>query len=336
MNRRRFLAALLLSAAGSGLGPARALARPSWRAGTRAPGAPGLAPPVLGINSHVLRPQEVAHIRALGITHARVPGILQRWQKEKFFRDSMRDMSSKAEEAGIRLLWYLHNVPEGYSTPARPGERSDWMRRMTEFAEWTARLPATEAIQLWNEPDAWVQAPFGYAQRIPAREAGLLYAEQLEMAAPVVRSARRRVLVVASGLAQHPEQRAPGFLRGIAEGRPPVDAFAIHAYGPWSGVRARILEARGIVGDATPLWVTEFGNDQQNGARFDPARHFESWRSVVEGNEREGLAERMYGYTLQTDPRPEFSQHGLLEPDGRTPRRAYRWLSSRRKTGRSR
>jgi hypothetical protein len=327
MNRRRFLEVLTVAGAGVATGAVRVPIR-----ALQAQTAVGPLPPRfpwLGINTHTLRPEEVAHVRALGITLVRVPGILQRWEKERFFRDSMRDMSSKASDAGLALLWYLHNVPEGHSAPAPLRDRRGWMRRMTAFADWTARLPATEAVQLWNEPDAWVQAPFGFAQRIDARDAGALYAEQLEMAAPVVRSAARGVRVVASGVAQHPEHRAPEFLRGMSQSRPPVDAFALHAYGPWSGVRERILEARRIVGESTPVWVTEFGNDQVNGSRFDPARHFESWRSVVEGNRRERLAERMYGYTLQTDPRPEFSQHGLFETDGTTPRRIYHWLRER-------
>jgi len=313
MNRREMLRTVL-----GALAAGRALP-------TLSASAQGRPAPLLGVTSHMLRPQEVRQLKELGIRHVRIPGILQNWERVKHFRDSMRDMSSKAEDAGIRILWYLHNITEGYSTPARDRDRARWMERMTEYAEWTARLPATDGVQLWNEVDMWVQMPFGAAARAPVREAGALYAEQLRQAYPVIREARRGCLVVASGMADHPERRAPGFLRGVVAERPPVDAYAIHAYGPWSRAREIVREARGIVGESARLWITEFGNDRVG--RWDPERHYETWRSTIEGNGRERLAERMYGYCLQTDPRAPW--HGLFDPDGR-PRAAFRFIAGRR------
>lgn len=285
----------------------------------------------LGINSNTLRPEEVAHLRALGIRRVRLTGILQRWEtNDRGFRAAMREMAAAADAAGIEVLWVLHNVPEGAAVPARLEDRARWMERMTRFAEWVATLPATGAVQLWNEPDQWVQAPFGAAQDLPFEARGRLYAEQLRIAYPRIKAVNPAVRVVAAATADYPPRQGyADFLRGMLVGDPPVDAVAVHAYGPWPRARRIVAEARAIAGDR-PLWVTEFGNDQPNGARFDPRHHLQSIVSQVEGYERDGLAARAYLYTLPTDPRPQYSQHGLLEPDG-TPRAAYRWLRDRRR-----
>lgn len=289
---------------------------------------------VLGINAHMLRPEDRRRISELGLRHIRVPGILQLWETDEQYRAVMRDMARAASEDSLQLLWYLHNVPGGYSRPADLRDRSRWMERMSRFAAWTARLPATEAIQLWNEQDMWAQMPFGYAQGLAADTAGRLYAEQLEQAYPQIKAAGRHVLVVSGATADHPEGRWRGFLRGMLAEQPRVDAVAVHAYGPWARSRRIVLDARNLVQGQTPVWVTEFGNDQQNGERFSAARHYESITSTVEGAEREGLASRLYLYALQTDPRPEYAQHGLFEPHPRSevagaPRAVYAWLRAR-------
>src|SRR5690606_17227810 len=123
----------------------------------------------------------------------------------------------------------------------------DLQERMARFAAWTARLPACEAVQLWNEQDVWVQAPFGTGVGLGARECGRNYAAQLRLAYPRIKNANPRALVVSGGTADHPDDRWRGFLRGMMEEAPPVDAVAVHAYGPWSRARGIVAEAARIV-----------------------------------------------------------------------------------------
>ena len=145
------------------------------------------------------------------------------------------------------------------------------------------------------------------------RQRGEHYAEQLSMAYPRIKQANRRAVVVSGGTAEHPSS---GFLAGMMADRPPCDAVAIHAYGPWEQARERIVTARGIVGDR-PIWVTECGSRTHE---VSESRQLSDWRSTIEGNEREGLAARLYPYALLA----ELRGHSMIGPAG--PRPIYGWV----------
>lgn len=315
MNRRDFLETLALSGVGM-------LARPG---SARACGGRD-ADPTVGINTntyHWREPENLEHLRELGIRHVRVTGILQFWEGEvPSYRAYLRESAELAAQNGVLLTWVLHNSRgEVFWT----GAERQWWERMASFAAWCARLPAVEAVQLWNEPDVWVQAPFGSGQRprLPAEEVGRNYARFLRFAYPRVKRAGPGVLVVSGGTADHPDGRWKGFLSGMLETEPPVDAIGVHAYGVWGRARGIVEEAKRAVDGSAPLWVTECGNDRPE--RPDPAYQLECWSSVLEGNDRERLAQRIYPYTLPTDPADPG--HGLFHPSGR-PRPAFGWLKS--------
>jgi hypothetical protein len=329
MKRRRFLKVLAASGMGIACGPDRIDADDSATA--RAPAVPpaadpsaevGQAAPVLGINSHTYHwrePERIEQIAALGIRHVRITGILQYWEGEVPLYDAyMRETGEIAARNGVELLWTLHNTRGAVFWT---GVEREWWRRMAEFAAWTARLPGTGAVQLWNEQDLWVQAPFGAGRELPMRERGRHYAEFLRLAHPRVGRANRAVRVVTGGIAEHPSS---GFLAGMMESRPPCHAVAVHAYGPWAQARDRIVEARRIVGDAAPIWVTECGSRSE---RVDQTTQLGDWRSTIEGNHAERLAQRLYPYALAAGAEVG---HSLFDADG-SERATYRWLRSRRR-----
>lgn len=287
---------------------------------------PPAVPPLLGLNSHMLRPGDRADLKALGMRYVRVPGILQKWERNTDnYVAVMLDMDRAAQEDGLKLLWYLHNVEGGEPQPADSlWHGPQWAERMSMFAEWVAMLPATEAIQPWNEPNGYRQQPFGLADGYRPGEIGNLYGMALALHAERIRRVAPGVKVVAAGLTL-----LPGWLeclRGIVRQEPQVNAYAIHPYGLWAQAEADLRVARYNAG-STPVWATEFGNNQQNGEPFDRLRHARAWTTFVEGNERLGLAARAYGYVLQTDP--AYPNHGLYDLDG-TPRAAYLWLQARK------
>lgn len=328
MNRRSFIGLL----AASGLDLALRTDRLWAEAARSIPfGSTGVrtaaAAPILGINSHTYHwrePEVVEQVRDLGMRHVRITGILQFWEGEvPSYRAYMRETAELAAKNGVRLLWVLHNAR---GKIFHTGVDRRWWERMTNFAVWTAGLPATDGVQLWNEQDMWVQAPFGSgaSPRASAESVGRSYADFLRMAYPRIKKAHPRVRVVSGGTADHPDARWRGFLAGMMESRPPVDAVGFHAYGRWERVGRMLGEAEAVVDGQAPLWLTECGMDTPE--RFSEARQLQTWRTVIEGNQAEPLAARVYPYCLQTDPRAPG--HGLFAPDG-SPRSTYRWLRSR-------
>lgn len=316
MDRRAFLASAATGVLAACLSPTDAVA-PSLLARAT------VAHPLLGLNAptyHWREAETRGHLGALGVQYVRITAVLQAWETVPSYGAYLRESAALAEADGVEILWVLHNA-DGYFRAA-PGE--GWEERMARFAAHVAAIPGTAAIQLWNEPDVWHQAPFGAGQDRPARECGRRYARHVAAVAAQVRAQSPGVRIVTAGTADHPSERWRGFLAGMMESPPPCDAIGFHSYGPWERTRGRILEARSILGDHAPLWVTECGNDRPDD--FDPAHQLRCWQGVVEGNERERLAERVYPYSLVTDPADPG--HGLLNLDG-SPRPAYTWLERR-------
>jgi hypothetical protein len=273
------------------------------------------AVPVVGLNSHLLTPEAVAQLRDLGVRHVRTTLLWPLWSHPSY-PVSFAENIDRAHRAGLRLLIVVHNWPGDSPVFSSPVSERTWRRFGQFVAARAAQFPQVEAWQLWNEQDLWVQAPFGASDRRPMVERGRHYARHLEIAYPLIKRANSRTLVVSGGTADHPRS---GFLTGMVESRPPVDAIGIHAYGAWPEARERIEAARSIVAGHAPLWVTEAGQDHAH-----DAAHLAAWRSVIEGNARERLAARIYPYALMATGGEEG--HGLLRPQGGTPRATYRWL----------
>ncbi len=242
--------------------------------------------PVIGLNVHTLTDREVAEVVSLGIDRVRTTLYTTAWTRYPSYPQSFRELVQRCDEAGIRLTVLVHNwFPDDPVVDI--GVDRDLMDRFADFvADRAADMSTVEAWQLWNEQDLWVQAPFGAGRGIPMRDRGRAYADQLRLATPRIRQANPRALVVSGGIVSVTDT----FLEGMLESDPPVDAVAVHLYGGWNRVRGSLRHARSLVG-ARPLWLTECGNRRGSD-------HLLTWRSVIEGNDAERLAERLYPYAL--------------------------------------
>ena len=275
------------------------------------------AQPVLGLNVHVLTEEYIRHVQALGVRHVRTTLLWPLWAENALaYRLAWKELIDRTTDAGLQLLVVAHNWPADRPVVPSKIDRG-MMDRFADFIANQARLyPQVEGWQLWNEPDMWVQAPFGAGAKESMPRRGEAYATQLRLAYPRIKDANRRALVVSAGTADHPSS---GFLEGMMEHEPPCDAVAIHAYGDWAAVRERLTAARRIV-HGRPLWVTECGSGSHRAAAAAQAA---DWESTIRGNEAENLAQRVYPYALfTTEP-----GHTLLNRDG-SARPAYRWLQT--------
>jgi hypothetical protein len=268
--------------------------------------------PVVGIGSHLLTPEAIAQLKELGIAHVRTTLLWPLW-KHPTYPLSFAENVKRAHDAGLKLLIAVHNWP-GDAPVFESGVNRNMMREFAQFvADRAKQFPDVEGWQLWNEQDLWVQAPFGASDHIDMRQRGRLYAEQLALAYPLIKKASPHTLVVSGGTADDP---GSGFLEGMMESRPPVDAIAIHAYGAWPAARERIMTARRIVGDHAPIWVTECGQDAEDKV------HLDVWRQVLQGNDTERLAARIYPYVLFT---AGVDNHGLIRGDN-SRRPTFDWM----------
>jgi hypothetical protein len=279
LDRRDFLAAAVAAigtgAAGLGGRSAAQAARPRFR--LEAAHAQSEAP-IVGINAHILTAEPIREIRALGIRHVRTTIYWPLWNRIPGFPQAFQELIDRCDDAGLRVLAVVHNwwPPDG----VKPiGVDREMMNRFAEFVARRAdQFPGIEAWQLWNEVDLWVQTPFGAGVGIPMIHRGRNYAEQLRLAYPLIKQASPSALVISSGTAEHPKS---GFIRGMMEEAPPIDAVAVHGYEPWPAMQDRLKAAKRFTGDL-PIWLTEHGH----------------WRAVVEGNDSSRSADRLYPYAL--------------------------------------
>lgn len=336
MNRRNFLLAGLVAAVGCRREDASAAARLAEEEPAAAPAqqpvpAPATAAaaaaqdyPILGINSHLLRPDDLRLVRDLGITHVRSTIYTPLWAEVPSYQQTARENTERAADLGLKLMYVVHNAyGEVFRLPYDPGAARAFTRLAIDII---SRLPRAESWQLWNEQDVWVQAPFGAGERPPqgAMRVGRNYGRWWSEAYAAIKDAHPQALLVTGGTADHEAERWRGFLRGMMETGIEADAIAVHAYGPWPESRQIIAEAAAIVGDRAPLWVTECG--AKPGSHWSPAYQAEAWRSTIRGNQREQLAERLYPYSLETDP--AHPAYGVRDVDG-TPRPVLDWLHGR-------
>lgn len=273
-------------------------------------------PPILGMNVHEMKGSAYELLEEMGISHARNTIYLPLWDSNPAYRAGKAAQAKEARDRGIETMFVIHNawgdVFSVEGTRERQRVREEALRSMREIAR---EIPEAEALQLWNEVDVWVQAPFGTADGEDAFDVGRNYGQWFIEAYRSLKAINPDLLLVTSGTADHSSGRWEGFLEGMVS-TPGfrADAVSIHAYGTWPRVREMALRARLII-DPTgiPLWITE-GGTSTTGDDWSPQQHASAWRSVIEGNNRERIASRFYPYCLETDPR--YPAHGLFNVDG--------------------
>jgi hypothetical protein len=327
MKRRDFLigAAALAAGCRQRVGSEPGVEPPSAAAGgPRFTTSPASRAPIVAINSHLLLDEDLRLMRELGFTHTRSTLITQLWTDHPTYAISVRENTQRTQDYGIALLYVVHNVyGEVFNLRNDPAEA----RRFTGIVgDMMRTLPTVESWQLWNEVDMWVQAPFGSGNtpRLSAERVGENYGRWWQEAYSILKQIRPDALLVTAGTADHSDGRWRTFLRSMLETGLVADGIAVHAYGPWERSRPMIAETHSLVAGRAPIWVTECG--AMPGAHWTPDYHAEAWRSTVEGNERERLAERLYLYALQTDPNDPW--HGVRNVDG-SPRPTMQWLRAR-------
>lgn len=283
----------------------------------------------IGIVVQQLDRQSVAQVVDLGLRHIRYPLYWSLWDRPDYRREWERGLQ-QALRAGLDPLIVVHQAPAGdFNT------REIVYRSFAQFMEArVAEFPAVRAWQLWNEMDVAFTDVFGAGRpEISMRQRGRLYAEMLKLAYPAIKRRNPRALVVTGGVASAIDG---GFLDGMYERQAPYDVLAIHTYGY---PLALAFDSRGSTawkimrdhGDRRPLWNTEFGlagavipdSWRLQPAQIDSAQ-LEAWRTCVEGNEREHVYDRIYGYVLAEGKDLGFD---LIRVDG-SPRPAYQWLKS--------
>jgi hypothetical protein len=283
----------------------------------------------IGVGSHALDDSSIAHLRALGVRHVRTTLYWNHWGDPAYRRDFAAGLR-RAAAAGLEPLVVVHQQPSGGYA-----ERRRVYREFASFmAARAAEFPQVRYWQLWNEMDVAFTDVFGASRaEVGMRERGRNYAEMLRLAYPAIKRANPRAVVVTGGIASGIND---GFLEGMYAGRAEYDVLAIHSYGfpVWPMFRQRGLEARAVMrrnGDDRPLWNTEFGMENTivppgwSTRRADIDRyHLDAWRSSVEGNQREGLYDRIYGHVLRQGGDLSYD---LVRSDG-SPRPAYTWLRS--------
>lgn len=282
------------------------------------------APPVLGINSHLLRDADLRLIRELGFTHVRSTLISSLWDGNAGYAAAMKEHTARVVDHGLGMLYVVHNAHgKVFRSPDDPVAA----RAFTAIVETMLdALPEVESWQLWNEMDVWFQAPFGTGH-LPPRSGfitGVNYAKWWKDAYTRLKNRRPDALLVTGGVADHPSDRVWSFLRGVASRGIEADALALHAYGKWDRARVRYFKTREIVGNTIPIWLTEFSG--KPGSSWTPEYQAEAVRDVIEGNQASPLFASIYPYCLETDPNDPW--YGLRNVDG-SPRPLLDWLHQR-------
>lgn len=205
--------------------------------------------------------------------------------------------------AGIEVLVVVHTPPVGMTF-------AQGIVAMPTFMAGVAAAHPGMRWQIMNEMDAgsvfnggaqdWFQADAAVSQNTR----GDRYGQVLGPTYDAIKAADPTATVVAGGIALEPTAFFAG-LSGRAPGK--YDAIAVHCYGsPTNGVfQSKSIAMRAVLG-STPLWVTEFGNNQS-----DQATQAADIGIMLDDNDRHARYDRAYLYTLVGDP-----PYGLVEANG--------------------
>ena len=279
----------------------------------RAPQGPRPEPPVLGVNAHLLwrdvNGMEVdRQLDAARSAGARIVRVDVGWASVEesgkgrwsdWYLRRLDAVVAKAESRGLQLLPTFLATPCWASTAPpelRQGCRGDWSARGVQYyapadpadygdalaflvRRYGRRVPAWE---LWNEPNS---RRFFNADE-PARE----YVDLVKASYVRVKAIDEDVQVVAGAL-MHADSTFTERLYDLGiEGH--FDAFSIHPYSedrapldPGSERYRHLSFVRGVPavhevmadhGDASPLWLTEFGWNTSS------LRNTDAWRNGVD------------------------------------------------------
>jgi hypothetical protein len=172
-----------------------------------------------------------------------------------------------AAASGIGVILFVDSTPCWASAapaallrrcvPGRPGQANAWPpREASAYAAFVAYLAARygtrlAAIEIWNEPDQTNEDYFAGPEK-PQR-----YAAVLRAAYTAIKQANAAVPVLAGSLVGSNGV----FLRALyAAGiRGYYDGLAVHFYNLTLGSLRALREVQLANGDATPLWLDEFG-----------------------------------------------------------------------------
>jgi hypothetical protein len=176
-------------------------------------------------------------------------------------------LAADAARAGIRLIMLVQSSPCWASSapaallhacaPDQVSKANSWGPADPEaFASFVAYLaqrygPQLAAIEIWNEPDQSNEAYFAGPNK------AVRYAAMLRAAYPAIKRANPSVLVLGGSLVGS----NGAFLRALyAAGiKGFYDGLAVHFYNLTIASLRSIHEAQLAGGDATPLWLDEFG-----------------------------------------------------------------------------
>lgn len=270
------------------------------------PALAGQGRSIVGVGTHKLDEQSLSRLEVLGVRHARVTIYWDQWESDPGLARRVAADVDRALDRGMELLVVVHGQPRRFTYANRNAAFEAYAAFMSRLAR---RFPRVAAWQLWNEMDVESFTDlFGARDQVPMRMRGRIYGSMLAKAYPAIKRANPDALVVTGGLASAPEQ---GFLEGLLSSGAPFDVLAIHTYGfpVRLAVELKAEAVRAILRRheraATPLWVTEFGLQQEVVAPgFDRSRravdgyHLEAWRDPVLWNDRNRVFQRMYGHVL--------------------------------------
>ncbi|HTE44299.1 MAG TPA: cellulase family glycosylhydrolase [Gemmatimonadaceae bacterium] len=205
--------------------------------------------------------------------------------------------------AGIEPMVAIHTPPNGMTF-------EEGIVAMPVFMAGLAKQFPGMRWQILNEMDAgsvftggkedWCLADAPVTQR----ERGDRYGQILGPVYDAIKAADPTATVIAAGIALEPTEFFAGF-NARAPGK--YDAVAVHCYGPpvTPVFKSKSIAMRAVLG-STPLWCTEFGNNQTDDTSQD-----NDMCNALDENDRHNRFDRAYAYTLIGD-----GGYGLVRADG--------------------
>jgi hypothetical protein len=300
------------------------------------------SPPLGGVNIASLTdvadgPHAQTQIAAAQRLHARLVRVEVPWSTlepsdarvDQVALTGMDRLVAAASAAGIRVIVLVDSTPCWASSapapllsrcnPRRAGQANAWPpRRADDYASFVAFLAQRygtrlAAIEVWNEPDQINQRYFAGPHKA-AR-----YAVILKAAYRAIKQANPQVYVLGGSLVG-----SNGiFLRALyAEGiKGYYDGLAVHYYSLTLAAVREIHQVQLESGDATPLWLDEFGwsscypqhRTEQEQACVTPAVQALNMANVLRSLARTPYVAAEVVYNLHDDSREQF---GVIRRNG--------------------
>lgn len=245
-----------------------------------------------------------------------------------------------AAAAGVRVSVTVGTTPcwassapaalLGKCHPGRDSQANAWPPRVdSDYASVVGAVaqrygPRLAAIEVWNEPDQANEAYFAGPNK-PAR-----YASVLRAAYPAIKQADPNLPVLGGSLVGSNGR----FLRALYKAgiRGFYDGLSVHFYNLTLASLRAIHEVQLANGDATPLWLDEFGwtscwprqrTEQQQGC-VTPQVQAENLKNTFRAISRASYVAAAVLYKLQDSPSEDF---GVLSASG-AHKRAFMALAS--------